>query len=121
MAKGYLSFGVAKQGEIDQSVIVDYAQTMQDWEWKAGSILIFSEDYKIIDGYYRLAAVASVRGSSGILSSPGSTQQSLIPVAPSVSEWGFILTLSYRKISELLRHHSPAPNRGDAFLPLLPS
>ncbi|MEG3959530.1 hypothetical protein [Microcoleus sp. herbarium2] len=50
----------------------DYAQTMRDGEWKAGSILIFSENYKIIDGYYRLAAVASVRGSSGILSSPGS-------------------------------------------------
>jgi hypothetical protein len=72
MARGYLSFGVAQSGEIDQSVIDDYALSMQDGEWKAGSILIFSENYKIIDGYYRLAAVASVRGSSGILSSPGS-------------------------------------------------
>jgi 5-methylthioribose kinase len=58
MAKGYLSFGVSMEGEIDQTVIDDYAQTMQDGEWKAGSILIFSKDYKIIDGYYRLAAVA---------------------------------------------------------------
>ena len=72
MARGYLSFGVAQSGKIDQSVIDDYALSMQDGEWKAGSILIFSEDYKIIDGYYRLAAVASVRRSSGILSSPGS-------------------------------------------------
>jgi hypothetical protein len=39
-------------------VTEDYAQTMRDGEWKAGSILIFSENYKIIDGYYRLAAVA---------------------------------------------------------------
>jgi hypothetical protein len=58
MAKGYLSFGVTMEGEIDQTVIDDYAQTMRDGEWKAGSILIFSEDYKIVDGYYRLAAVA---------------------------------------------------------------
>ena len=58
MARGYLSFGVAQSGKIDQSVIDDYALSMQDGEWKAGSILIFSEDYKIIDGYYRLAAVA---------------------------------------------------------------
>ncbi|MBD1825959.1 hypothetical protein NDI47_25600 [Microcoleus vaginatus GB1-A2] len=58
MAKGYLSFGVAQSKEIDQSVIDDYALSMRDGEWKAGSILIFSEDYKIIDGYYRLAAVA---------------------------------------------------------------
>ena len=58
MAKGYLSFGVAQEREIDQSVIDDYALSMQDGEWKAGSILIFSENYKIIDGYYRLAAVA---------------------------------------------------------------
>jgi len=58
MAKGYLAFGMAQSGEIDQSVIDDYALSMQDGEWKAGSILIFSEDYKIIDGYYRLAAVA---------------------------------------------------------------
>ncbi|MEG4058910.1 MULTISPECIES: hypothetical protein [unclassified Microcoleus] len=58
MAKGYLSFGVTMAREIDQSVIDDYAQTMLYGEWKAGSILIFSEDYKIIDGYYRLAAVA---------------------------------------------------------------
>jgi hypothetical protein len=72
MAKGYLSFGVEQEREIDQAVTEDYAQTMLYGEWKAGSILIFSEDYKIIDGYYRLAAVASVRGTSGILSSPGS-------------------------------------------------
>jgi hypothetical protein len=58
MAKGYLSFGVGQSKEIDQSVINDYALSMQDGEWKASSILIFSEDYKIIDGYYRLAAVA---------------------------------------------------------------
>jgi hypothetical protein len=58
MAKGYLAFGMAQSGEIDQSVIDDYALSMQNGEWKAGSILIFSEDYKIIDGYYRLAAVA---------------------------------------------------------------
>ena len=58
MAKGYLSFGVTMAREIDQSVIDDYAQTMLYGEWKAGSILIFSENYKIIDGYYRLAAVA---------------------------------------------------------------
>jgi hypothetical protein len=58
MAKGYLSFGVTMEGEIDQTVIDDYAQTMRDGEWKAGSILIFSSNYKIIDGYYRLAAVA---------------------------------------------------------------
>jgi hypothetical protein len=51
MAKGYLSFGVEQEREIDQSVIDDYALSMQDGEWKAGSILIFSEDYKIIDGY----------------------------------------------------------------------
>ena len=58
MAKGYLSFGVEQEREIDQSVIDDYALSMRDGEWKAGSILIFSLDYKIIDGYYRLAAVA---------------------------------------------------------------
>ncbi|HEY9891908.1 MAG TPA: hypothetical protein V6D37_08905 [Candidatus Sericytochromatia bacterium] len=58
MAKGYLSSGVAQFREIAQSVIDDYALSMQNGEWKAGSILIFSEDYKIIDGYYRLAAVA---------------------------------------------------------------
>jgi hypothetical protein len=58
MAKGYLSFGVTMAREIDQSVIDDYAQTMLYGEWKAGSVLIFSENYKIIDGYYRLAAVA---------------------------------------------------------------
>ena len=58
MAKGYLSFGVSMEGEIDQAVIDDYAQTMRDGEWNPGSVLIFSEDYKIIDGYYRLAAVA---------------------------------------------------------------
>ena len=58
MAKGYLSFGVAQSREMDQSVIDDYALSMQNGEWKAGSILIFSENYKIIDGYYRLAAVA---------------------------------------------------------------
>jgi hypothetical protein len=48
MARGYLSFGVAQSGEIDQSVIDDYALSMQDGEWKAGSILIFSlrlQDY----------------------------------------------------------------------------
>jgi len=88
MAKGYLAFGMAQSGEIDQSVIDDYALSMQNGEWKAGSILIFSEDYKIIDGYYRLAAVASVRSASGILSCQGSAFQSLIPVAPSVSRWG---------------------------------
>jgi hypothetical protein len=88
MAKGYLSFGVEQEREIDQSVIDDYALSMQDGEWKAGSILIFSENYKIIDGYYRLAAVASVRSASGILSCQGSAFQSLIPVAPSVSRWG---------------------------------
>jgi hypothetical protein len=71
MAKGYLSFGVTMAREIDQSVIDDYAQTMLYGEWKAGSILIFSENYKIIDGYYRLAAVASVRSASGILPSQG--------------------------------------------------
>jgi hypothetical protein len=49
---------VAQFREIAQSVIDDYALSMQNGEWKAGSILIFSEDYKIIDGYYRLAAVA---------------------------------------------------------------
>jgi hypothetical protein len=58
MAKGYLCFGVEQEREIDQAVTEDYAQTMRDGEWKAGSILIFSENYKIIDGYYRLAAVA---------------------------------------------------------------
>jgi hypothetical protein len=63
---------VEQEREIDQAVTKDYALSMQDGEWKAGSILIFSENYKIIDGYYRLAAVASVRGASGILSSPGS-------------------------------------------------
>ena len=62
-----------QEREIDQAVIEDYAQTMLYGEWKAGSILIFSEDYKIIDGYYRLAAVASVRSASGILPSQGST------------------------------------------------
>ncbi len=41
MAKGYLSFGVAQEREIDQAVTEDYAQTMRDGEWKAGSILIF--------------------------------------------------------------------------------
>ena len=48
MARGYLSFGVAQSGKIDQSVIDDYALSMQDGEWKAGSILIFSlrlQDY----------------------------------------------------------------------------
>ena len=48
MAKGYLSFGVEQEREIDQSVIDDYALSMQDGEWKAGSILIFSlrlQDY----------------------------------------------------------------------------
>jgi hypothetical protein len=47
-ARGYLSFGVAQSGKIDQSVIDDYALSMQDGEWKAGSILIFSlrlQDY----------------------------------------------------------------------------
>jgi hypothetical protein len=58
MAKGYLSFGVEQEREIDQAVTEDYAQTMLYGEWKAGSVLIFSENYKIIDGYYRLAAVA---------------------------------------------------------------
>jgi hypothetical protein len=58
MAKGYLCFGLEQEREIDQAVTEDYAQTMRDGEWKAGSILIFSENYKIIDGYYRLAAVA---------------------------------------------------------------
>ena len=62
MARGYLSFGVAQSGKIDQSVIDDYALSMQDGEWKAGSILIFSENCKIIDGYYRLAAVAQSGG-----------------------------------------------------------
>jgi hypothetical protein len=42
MAKGYLSFGVAQSGEIDQSVIDDYALSMQDGEWKAGSIWAFN-------------------------------------------------------------------------------
>jgi hypothetical protein len=79
---------VAQEREIDQAVTEDYAQTMLYGEWKAGSILIFSENYKIIDGYYRLAAVASVRSASGILSCQGSAFQSLIPVAPSVSRWG---------------------------------
>jgi hypothetical protein len=44
----YLSFGVEQEREIDQSVIDDYALSMQDGEWKAGSILIFSlrlQDY----------------------------------------------------------------------------
>jgi len=59
--------------EIDLSVIEDYAQTILYGEWKAGSVLIFSENYKIIDGYYRLAAVASVRSADGILPSQGST------------------------------------------------
>ena len=77
-----------QEREIDQAVTEDYAQTMLYGEWKAGSILIFSENYKIIDGYYRLAAVASVRSASGILSCQGSAFQSLIPVAPSVSRWG---------------------------------
>ncbi len=58
MAKGYLCFGLEHEREIDQAVTEDYAQTMLYGEWKAGSILIFSENYKIIDGYYRLAAVA---------------------------------------------------------------
>jgi hypothetical protein len=58
MAKGYLCFGLEQEREIDQAVTEDYAQTMRDGEWKAGSVLIFSENYKIIDGYYRLAAVA---------------------------------------------------------------
>ena len=58
MAKGYLCLGLEQEREIDQAVTEDYAQTMRDGEWKAGSILIFSENYKIIDGYYRLAAVA---------------------------------------------------------------
>ncbi len=61
-----------QEREIDQAMTEDYAQTMLYGEWKAGSVLIFSENYKIIDGYYRLAAVASVRSASGILSSPGS-------------------------------------------------
>gem|GEM_PF-7064827 len=65
----------------------DYAQTMLDGEWKAGSVLIFSENYKIIDGYYRLAAVASVRSARGILSCQGSASQSVIPVAPSTQKW----------------------------------
>jgi hypothetical protein len=42
MAKGYLSFGLEQEREIDQAVIEDYAQTMRDGEWKAGSVLIFS-------------------------------------------------------------------------------
>src|SRR4028119_142913 len=71
MAKGYLSFGVAKEGEIYQSVIDDYVLSMQNGEWKAGSILIFSEDYKIIDGYYRLAAVAPSGGAVGFYFVPG--------------------------------------------------
>lgn len=58
MAKGYLCFGVEQERKIDQAVTDDYAQTMLYGEWKAGSILIFSSNYKIIDGYYRLAAVA---------------------------------------------------------------
>ncbi len=48
IAKGYLSFGVAQSREIDRSVIDDYALSMRDGEWKAGSILIFSlrlQDY----------------------------------------------------------------------------
>jgi hypothetical protein len=61
-----------QEREIDQAVTEDYAQTMLYGEWKAGSVLIFSENYKILDGYYRLAAVASVRSASGILSSPRS-------------------------------------------------
>ena len=72
MAKGYLCFGLEQEREIDQAVTEDYAQTMRDGEWKAGSVLIFSENYKIIDGYYRLAAVASVRSPDGILSCQGS-------------------------------------------------
>jgi hypothetical protein len=61
-----------RNGRLTFAVTEDYAQTMRDAEWKAGSVLIFCENYKIIDGYYRLAAVASVRSASGILSSPRS-------------------------------------------------
>jgi hypothetical protein len=32
---------VEQEREIDQAVIDDYALSMQDGEWKAGSVLIF--------------------------------------------------------------------------------
>jgi hypothetical protein len=41
MAKGYLSFGLEQERKIDRAVTEDYAQTMRDGEWKAGSVLIF--------------------------------------------------------------------------------
>jgi hypothetical protein len=41
MAKGYLSFGLEQERKIDQAVTEDYAQTMRNGEWKAGSVLIF--------------------------------------------------------------------------------